>query len=151
MDPTEYQRLCQRTECDQRAAALRYTGAYNETGGSGPVAVRLNHAVIGMTGEVGEMASILEKWLHYGQPLDLVHWKEELGDLLWYASLACNASGLDLGEVMHANIRKLQARYPTKYTDTQAAEPNRDRTAERQALCPTERNAVDEVLEGEAD
>ena len=96
------------------------------------VPVRLNHAVIGIANEAGELAAELQRWLYYGKGLSRMAFKEELGDLLWYAALACNALGLDMGEVMAANIRKLECRYPHKYADRFAAE--RDKDAEREAL-----------------
>jgi NTP pyrophosphatase (non-canonical NTP hydrolase) len=100
--------------------------------------VRLTHAVIGIQGECGELASALEKWIYYGQSLDIVNIKEELGDMLWYISLACNSTGLTLDDVMESNLRKLQSRYPEKYVGHLAIEENRDREAERREL---ERNA----------
>lgn len=131
MDPTTYQQLAARTECDQEAARCRM---YLGDGTTRLQAIRLNHAIIGALGELGELASELERWLYYGQPLDKANWKAELGDTLWYLALACNALGLDLGEVMEANIRKLQTRYPSKYSNDLAAESNRNRAQEQEAL-----------------
>lgn len=89
---------------------------------------------MGMTGEIGELAGALERWLHYGKDLDKTNIKEELGDMMWYVALACNALEFDLDEVMGANIRKLRVRYPDKYTDIHAEEANRDRSKERNAI-----------------
>src|SRR5262245_10334445 len=130
MDATTYQQLAARTECDQVLSRRRMLG---ETAVPTLLPVRLNHAVIGMTGEVGELAALVEHWLYYGKNAvsgpDLTAFKEELGDLLWYVALACNALGLSLAEVMEANIRKLRARYPERYDDRLAQE--RDREKER--------------------
>lgn len=129
MNPTEYQQLAARTECDQEAAAKRRH--YADTESSNPlVATRLNHAVIGLAGEAGELAGAVERWLYYGKGLDLPNVCEELGDSLWYIAFACNALGLSLEGIMQANIEKLRKRYPDKYSDFQAAEENRDRKAE---------------------
>lgn len=127
MNPSEYQELAARTECDQERAYGRYCSSY-------PLAIRLNHAVLGLAGEVGELAAAVERWLHYGQPMDSVNLTEELGDLLWYITLTCNATGTSLNEVMHSNIRKLRQRYPDKYDGEYAKEENRDRQAERAAV-----------------
>jgi NTP pyrophosphatase (non-canonical NTP hydrolase) len=89
---------------------------------------------MGMMGEVGELAGAIENWIQYNRGLDLVNIKEELGDLMWYIALMCNASGISLEEVMEKNIAKLRLRYPDKYSDHNAAEENRDRAAERNAL-----------------
>lgn len=133
MYPTEYQRLAARTECDQEASRLRIVGGELRNDLAGLTPVRLNHAVIGLVGEVGELAAEVEHWLYYGQPLDDGNVHEELGDCLWYIALACNALGLDLGRVMEANVAKLRARYPEKYSDERAKEANRDRAAEARA------------------
>lgn len=127
MDSNEYQKLAARTECDQGKA-------YQRIASGEQVFTRLNHAILGMTGEVGELAAAIERWIHYGKPLDTVNVKEELGDLLWYIALACNAMGFDLSRVMSLNIEKLQRRYPERYTDEAADEENRDRQAERAVL-----------------
>lgn len=126
MNANGYQALAARTECDQYAARGRFSYSI-ET-------VRLNHAVLGLAGEVGELACAIEKWVHYGQSLDETNVKEELGDILWYVALACNALGIPMLGVMEANIAKLKNRYPEKYSDQQAEEGNRDRGEERKAV-----------------
>ena len=140
MEPNEYQKLAAKTECDQAAARERlmafrpYQDIATSMDSSRLFPVRMNHALMGMAGEVGELATAIENWLQYGRPLDVVNIKEELGDLLWYMALMCNASHISLEEVMEANIAKLQRRFPHKYSDHDAAEENRDRGAEREAL-----------------
>jgi len=140
MKPNEYQKLAARTECDQAAARERMMAyrAYRDTN-NGPDAVnlfpiRMNHALMGMMGEVGELATAVENWIHYNRGLDQVNVKEELGDLLWYIALMCSASSISMEEVMEGNIAKLRKRFPTKYTDHDAAEENRDRKAERKVM-----------------
>ena len=133
MNPKEYQSLASRTECDQKAASMRRLFADVESSNL-LVATRLTHGALGLTGEVGELAYAVEKWIHYGKPLDIVNIKEEVGDCLWYLALVCNAVGIDLGESMEANINKLKVRYPEKYSDEKASEENRDRELERREL-----------------
>jgi len=84
-----------------------------------------------MTGEVGELAAAVERWIYYGQELDRANVKEELGDLLWYIAECCNAMDFDLQNVMECNIAKLKKRYPAKYDGERAKEENRNRPAER--------------------
>lgn len=136
MTPKEYQVLAGRTECDQVKSLERMVmQAFPYS--NDPVntqAVRVNHAIIGLAGEVGELASTLQKWIYYGQPLDGINLKEEAGDCLWYLAELCNAMGFDMGQIMETNIAKLKARYPAKYGDELAVEDNRDRRAERQAV-----------------
>lgn len=63
---------------------------------------------------------------------DSLNLKEELGDMLWGLNEMVTASGYTLEEVAEANIRKLSARYPDKYSDEQAL--NRDLDKEKEAL-----------------
>ena len=126
MDINSYQCLASRTECDQEKARRRIVD--NEIG------IRLNHAAIGLASEAGEILRAVEKWIYYGQKLDMLHVEEELGDCLWYLAQACNAIGVGMAQVMERNIAKLRARYPEKYSDEQAAESGRDREAELQAM-----------------
>jgi NTP pyrophosphatase (non-canonical NTP hydrolase) len=126
MNPSEYQKLAQRTECDQKKSMERLV-EYS----SNLVAIRALHSIIGMSGEVGELSGAIEKWLYYGQELDLINVKEEIGDLMWYIAEMCNALGLDMGSLMEANIRKLRVRYPDKFSEEKAKEENRNREVER--------------------
>lgn len=133
MNPNEYQRLAVRTECDQEKSMERMCpGEVGEDTTTDPI--RLNHAVLGLAGEVGELASAVEKWIYYGQGLDATNVLEEIGDCLWYLAQACNVLEADMGDVMQSNIDKLRKRYPDKYTNEHAAEKNRDRVAEREVL-----------------
>jgi NTP pyrophosphatase (non-canonical NTP hydrolase) len=133
MNADEYQNKAIRTECDQQEAYERYVYPERENFSS-LVAVRLNHSVIGLMGEVGELAGELENWLHYGKPLRVDKWKEEIGDCLWYLSQMCTVLNLKLGDVAAANLAKLYARYPNKYSGQQADRENRDTEREQRAL-----------------
>lgn len=133
MDPREYQRLAERTECDQRMAGLRRYMADKES--SSPYwSTRIEHAVLGLCGEAGELAAIIERWLYYGQPFDKLNLAEELGDCLWYIAEACNTLDLKLDEIMQANINKLRRRYPDKFKSELAVEEARNREAEMQEV-----------------
>ncbi len=138
MDASKYQRLAAQTECDQEAALNRVKGSSSFHQRDEPrrklMPIRLLHSVVGLTGEVGELAAAAERWIYYGQTLDRTNVKEEIGDCFWYLALACNALGLDMGQVMEANVRKLKSRYPDAYCDFRAEEDNRDRAAERQIV-----------------
>lgn len=125
-----------RTECDQRRSLNRLIDCSNEltTGWPELASIRLIHGVLGLTGEVGELASELEKWLYYGQGLDETNIKEEVGDCCWYLALICNAIQLDFGFVMAANIEKLRTRYPDKFCEESAREENRNRQEEARVV-----------------
>lgn len=131
MTPNEYQDMAARTICDQKMALnrmARYNHELSET------AVQLNHAVMGIGGEQGELCTALQRWIYYGREFDAINFQEELGDVLWYVAEACSALGVNMGDIMSRNISKLQVRYPDKYTDFHAAEENRDRKGERAVL-----------------
>jgi NTP pyrophosphatase (non-canonical NTP hydrolase) len=107
-----------------------------------------------MSGEVGELSGSIEKWIYYGQPLDVLNIKEEIGDLLWYVNQLCSVLHLDLGQIMEANIAKLRQRYPQKFEEVLAKEENRDRAAEAECVaCSTggNMNCSEEVTESGSD
>lgn len=138
MNPNEYQKLAQRTECDNIPALDRVTmgnaGILATYDNEDLVNVRITHAILGMSNEVGELCKMFKTHIYHGKPLDRTNIAEELGDLMWYVALCCNATGLNLGDVMEANIAKLVSRYPEKYTDELQSEANRDKTAEMEAI-----------------
>lgn len=72
---------------------------------------KMNHAMFGMVGELGEFFSIYQK-AYQGHKADLDHIKKELGDLMWFIAEYCTAIGWDLDEIAQINIDKLRARYP---------------------------------------
>lgn len=94
--------------------------------------VQILHAIMGIVTEAGELQDAMKKWLIYGKPLDLVNLMEECGDLEWYTSLLMRVIDVDHSAVWQANIDKLQARYPDKFTEESAL--NRDLDKERKAL-----------------
>lgn len=69
---------------------------------------------LGLAGEAGEVCALV--FAGQGTEVDRVKLKKELGDVLWYVAALCSKFGLDLGDVMTANIEKLRARYPEGYS-----------------------------------
>jgi hypothetical protein len=66
--------------------------------------------------------------------------------LLWYLAVTCDALGLDVAEIQTANLAKLKARYPGKFTEQNAQE--RDLEKELIALQMQDRiqlKALDEI------
>ncbi len=90
------------------------------------------HMVLGMQTESAEIADAYKKHMAYGKELDLVNIKEELGDLTWYIANMCNLHGWDLRDILDTNIKKLEFRYPDKFTNEKAI--NRDLETERTIL-----------------
>jgi len=89
-----------------------------------PQMIRLLHAAMGLETEVGEFMDPLKKYFFYGKKPDMVNLGEELGDLMWYIAIACDALGLDLETVMQTNINKLRDRFPEKFDSNQAINRN---------------------------
>lgn len=87
------------------------------------------HYIMGMAGEVGEIAEQLGPELVIK---NITHFIEELGDYRWYEAGFYRSLEVTQEEVQAANIRKLIARYPDTYSDLRALE--RDKTAELHAL-----------------
>lgn len=97
----------------------------------GNISVHLLHAALGISTEAAEILDVVKKSLFYGKEPDLEHLREEIGDLLWYVSIALDDIGTDYEDVMARNIAKLRARYADKFTSTEAI--NRDTIAEEAA------------------
>lgn len=134
MDPNVYQAACARTECDQAAALQRIAGVPQPRPHRPLKEVRALHAALGAAKEAGELAGLAEDWLWYGQKLDPVRVASEIGDVLWYLALLCNATGLSLATCMEANLAKLRERYAEGYDPAKAERANRDRPAEAKAV-----------------
>jgi NTP pyrophosphatase (non-canonical NTP hydrolase) len=93
---------------------------------------RLLHGGIGISTEIGEFMDVLKRYIFYGKAIDHVNLVEELGDLVFYISVLANALGVSLEEIMQANIDKLRARYPNKFSEHDAVV--RDLEVERSVL-----------------
>lgn len=92
------------------------------TAKEGDFAFNITHSAMGIAGESGEFTDCVKKHIIYGQPLDTMNAAEELGDLLWYIAIGCDALGIPMEDIAIQNIAKLAKRYPEKYTDFHAAE-----------------------------
>lgn len=114
------------TENEYSQNALR-----TESGCSFGVSPRLEHAIIGIATEAGEMLGTLKKAKFYGNPIDLENLVEEAGDVRWYLALFCDALGITMDMVERRNIAKLQARYPDKWSRQDS--DNRNYGKEKQA------------------
>ncbi len=76
---------------------------------------RLMTGSAGIAAEGGELLEITKKILFQGKPLNAenkFHILRELGDIIFYWFVACQALNIAPDEVIEENIRKLEARYP---------------------------------------
>lgn len=72
----------------------------------------LLNGALGMCGESGEVADIIKKHLFQGHALKTDKIREEMGDVLWYIAVMCEALDVTIEVLMNENIAKLEARYP---------------------------------------
>jgi len=71
---------------------------------------------LGLAGKAGDIAELVKKGVFHRNSIDPVKLEKELGDMLWYTAAICTSLGLDLGEIMQANIERLKAGDPNRYT-----------------------------------
>jgi len=77
---------------------------------------RLGNSVMGLSGEVGEIAEHLKKWFFHGKEMNKEYLLKELGDVLWYVMYMSDALGFTLEQVAKANDKKLAERYPNGFS-----------------------------------
>jgi NTP pyrophosphatase (non-canonical NTP hydrolase) len=97
-----------------------------------PATQRLLHSFMGLSTEANELLNALKAHIFYGKELDKVNVEEELGDSLWFIAQACDELGFSFEKIMEKNIAKLRARYPEKFTESNAV--SRDLDNERKVL-----------------
>ena len=68
------------------------------------------YSIIGLSGEVGELHSMLAKNIRDGSEIYVDGLRKELGDILWFISAIATDYGLTLDEVANANNEKLKRR-----------------------------------------
>lgn len=98
--------------------------------------------------ETSSILNVYKKYLRDG--IDLAANREflrgELGDLLWYTAAVATACGLDLEDIVQANLARTKDRYPRQQTGTGRGElpafdagcPDRERFPRRLAIAVTE-------------
>ena len=121
MDAAEYVQKALRTEVQEYSFSA-----------TGDVTPRIEHAIMGITTEAGELMDAVKKTKIYGKPLDIVNLLEEAGDTMWYLAILADALGVSFEEIWQKNIAKLQKRYPEKFSHENALQ--RDTDAERKIL-----------------
>jgi NTP pyrophosphatase (non-canonical NTP hydrolase) len=85
------------------------------------------HVILGILTEAGELADQFKKHHAYGKPIDWINIEEEIGDIMFYIAGLCSINNLDLEKIMDKNIKKLQQRYPEKFTEENAINRNLDK------------------------
>jgi NTP pyrophosphatase (non-canonical NTP hydrolase) len=72
-------------------------------------------AALGITGESGEIADLVKKYLFHGHQLEYTELAKEIGDALWYLAYLANLLHIPLEDIMHINLDKLAERYPNGF------------------------------------
>lgn len=90
------------------------------------------HAIWGISSELGEVCESVVKSKIRGEELDTKNIREELGDILWYMAILVREIGSSFEETAEINIKKLEVRFPEKFTNSDAL--NRDLDAEKEVL-----------------
>lgn len=69
-----------------------------------------SYALLGLSGEVGELHSYLAKAVRDGYELDYATVVKELGDILWFVSAIADDFDVSLTDVATVNVNKLHSR-----------------------------------------
>lgn len=78
------------------------------------------HAVVGVSGESGELLDAVKKTWIYNKSLDRENVVEEIGDILFYLQHLQNILIITDEEIFEHNVSKLSVRYADGYSDTVA-------------------------------
>ena len=75
----------------------------------------MEYLTLGLTGEAGEIANKVKKFIRYGAAQDEYLAKRieigyEIGDVLWYCAVLAKEMEMDLGHIMENNLQKLAER-----------------------------------------
>lgn len=119
MTGNEYQKLAMRTNdggCHERAAG------FIESEGCNPNLQDIKNGdlingVMGLAGEAGECIDYVKKAIFHKHDFNATELAKELGDIMWYVAMCCNAIGISLDDVMQGNIEKLKRRYPNGFNE----------------------------------
>lgn len=80
----------------------------------------LDHMLIGLVGEVGELADCIKKHTKYNKDIDRLNFIEELGDIEFYLEGIRQTMGVSRESTLEQNKAKLEYRHPKGYTDETA-------------------------------
>lgn len=76
---------------------------------------QLSNAIVGLTGELGEVADICKKYLYQEHNLDIPKLLKEIGDVYWYLNLLLIQVNSTESEVKDICMAKLLKRYPNGF------------------------------------
>lgn len=85
---------------------------------------RLNHAIMGIATEAGELLDAIKKYIYYGKEIDFANISEEIGDSHWYQAIAIDECEFKLSSILKTNLLKLAKRYGSKFSNDMAINRN---------------------------
>lgn len=86
-----------------------------------PEKAQLVHLAMLLASEAGEMVDSIKKHVIYEKDIDMLNVIEEMGDIEFALSAIRLQLNLDRDFVLAANEAKLKRRYPTKFSNADAA------------------------------
>lgn len=90
---------------------------------------RIENALLGLIGELGELSEPIKHARFHGHPFDLENATEEIGDCAWYAAWICSESNLALSVAAGTNsVTAFQSAFGSVEMPTAEAEKWRRRT-----------------------
>lgn len=89
-----------------------YQRMARRTAGTKQKSDKMEEALFGLAGEVGELCDHYKKYMHQGHEISYNHMAEEAGDVMWYLAEIADALGVTLEDIARRNIAKLRNRYP---------------------------------------
>lgn len=90
---------------------------------------KLMTSYTGICAEAGEYAEVVKKILFQSKPYsedNVFHMRREIGDILFYISMACEALGFSMDDAIQMNVEKLSARYPSGTFDAYFSENRKE-------------------------
>lgn len=121
MTLNEYKHFAMRTNSTFHSKECLFNvvtrGVFFEDSDTGIFPGDLLNAALGLSGEVGELNDHIKKALFHGHDFSAEYMAKEIGDILWYIALMCEACGFSLEHIAQLNVDKLKARYPEGFTE----------------------------------
>ncbi len=96
------------------------------SGADDPLREKVLCTVCGLSGEAGEYADMVKKLFYHGHEIDGMDVLLELGDILYYLTIAAMIWGSSLEEVAEMNAEKLRRRYPYGFSSQRSIERGRN-------------------------
>jgi NTP pyrophosphatase (non-canonical NTP hydrolase) len=101
-----------------------YQEAAMRTASPGAPQALVEHAILKLAGEAGELADHLAKYRYQRHDWDVQHVALEAGDVLWHVAELAAGLGMKLSEIGHRNIEKLRKRYPDGFDEERSRNRN---------------------------